>query len=151
MYRIDKDKFAHKVIFLMISLLFIFLISLSYFLGFEINSESILIYVFSILVVILVFYILYKIFRKFSKGYYLISEKKIVEYNNDILIKEIETKAITEVFYIKPLWILMLQMGACFLNIVYAEENQKKVYHISMSQKDVIKIEKLIRISIQIR
>lgn len=151
MYRIEKDKLVHKVIFSMFSLLFIFLISLGFFLGFEINRKSMLIYTFSILVVIVVFYIIYKIFRKYSKGYHIISEKKIVEYNKDIVIKEIETKDITEVFYMKPIWILMLQMGACFLNIVYIEENQKKTYHISMSRKDVEYIRKIISKTIQIR
>jgi len=151
MYRIEKDKFVHKVIFSMFSLLFFFLISLGYFFGFEINRKSMFIYVISIFVVIIVFFIIYKIFRKYSKGYHIISEEKIVEYNKDMVIKEIETKAITEIFYIKPIWILMLQIGACFLNIVYIEENQKKTYHISMPWKDVENIRKIISKTIQIR
>lgn len=151
MYRIEKDKFGYEVIFSMFSLLFIFIISLGYFLGFKINSKSILIYTFSILAVVIVFYILYKIFKKCTKGYYIVNRERIVEYKNGNVIKEIEIKDINEMFYIKPIWILMLQIGACFLNITYIEENQKKMYHISMSRKDVEKVSKVINRKIEIR
>ena len=150
MYKIEKSKFIQAVLLCFAWLGCFLLVSLGFFLGFDITLFSIAIYISSLILLALVYFIVYLILRRFSRKTYLFGSGKIDFLNGSNIEKTIQVSDIKKILYIKAIWILLSQMGASYLMIEHIKGNEVIKEYISMSKRDVKKVGITLGINIEI-
>ncbi|MDG0888496.1 hypothetical protein [Paracholeplasma manati] len=130
-----------------------FLTSLGYFLGWKLEMMTLLIYISVIVLECFFAMVAVIILNKMNNKFYRFDVDKTVY----LIIKESEQlvlsfNKITKVFYVRFFWTLLMQMGAGYLHIQHKNnDNIIENIYISMSPKDVKRLENIYRIKIEMK
>jgi hypothetical protein len=151
--RIVKGVYIVSRLTFLLTIGMVYLTSLGYFFGWDLEIKSFLTYVSIIFIEVIIFTTIFLIVKK--------TRKKHDEFSTDMTIflytrenRESITSVndVIQIFYVRFLWVLLLQIGAGYLHIEYKDMNGDiKQYTISMSLKDVRQLEKMYKIKINVR
>lgn len=143
---------THRLIFLGLCAL-VFLTSLTYFLGWKLETETFLIYAAIIAIEIITFIFTFLIIRKVRKKHFEFNmDKQIFLVTKKTKVYITSLGDIVQIFYVRFFWTYLLQFGAGYLHIKYKnEKGDISYYSISMSPKDVMQLTKIYRIKIEIK
>jgi len=139
----------HKIQFVFIDCFFtfvcMFLISLCYFSGFDITVYSLLFYLLSIFIVVLLCCIGLILFSYCYNSYTEISNNKIIVYKNKTVILEVDVKKIKYCKY-ESIWnLLLLDPKGGYYRVFYDDDNKTKCLFISLSNKQSMTINNLLK------
>lgn len=128
------------------SIILICIISFAYFLGFEKTIVSLLQYMISILVVIMVSLLVIIIFTRCCNSYTKIIADKIIVYKSGKILKEVDVKVIKYCKY-SSIWNqLLLDPKGGYYRVFYEEDNKDECLFISLSKKQVQQVTKILKI-----
>ena len=128
------------------SIILICIISFAYFLGFEKTIVSLLQYMISILVVIMVSLLVIIIFTRCCNSYTKIIADKIIVYKSGKILKEVYVKVIKYCKY-SSIWNqLLLDPKGGYYRVFYEEDNKDECLFISLSKKQVQQVTKILKI-----
>lgn len=130
-----------------------FLTSLGYLLGWEIEMATLLIYILVIVLEVFVAIVVFIILNKTNSKFYKFDMDKIVYLiTKDGEHSVLSFNRVVKVFYVRFFWTLLMQMGAGYLHIQYKnKENAMEIIYISMSLKDVKRLENIYKIKIEVK
>lgn len=150
---IKKGLYIRKFIILFFLSTMLFLTSFGYFLGWKVEFSTCVIYLLICLVEISVAGVALAISKAASKTSYKFDLDKnvyLIEKNSNQFV--LSFAKISKVFYVRPFWSLLLQLGAGYLQIQFINNhNTTDHIYISMSLKDVKRIENMYQIHIEVR
>jgi len=150
---ISKDMYIKRNLILLGCGALMFLTSLGYFLGWKLEMMTLLIYISVIVLECFFAMVAVIILNKMNNKFYRFDVDKTVY----LIIKESEQlvlsfNKITKVFYVRFFWTLLMQMGAGYLHIQHKNnDNIIENIYISMSPKDVKRLENIYRIKIEMK
>lgn len=150
---ISKGLYIKRNLILLGCVALMFLTSLGYFLGWKLEMMTLLIYISVIVLECFFAMVAVIILNKMNNKFYRFDVDKTVY----LIIKESEQlvlsfNKITKVFYVRFFWTLLMQMGAGYLHIQHKNnDNIIENIYISMSPKDVKRLENIYRIKIEMK
>ena len=128
------------------SIILVCIISFAYFFGFEKTIVSLLQYMISILVVIMVSLLVIIIFTRCCNSYTKIIADKIIVYKSGKILKEVDVKAIKYCKY-SSIWNqLLLDPKGGYYRVFYEKDNKDECLFISLSKKQVQQVTKILKI-----
>lgn len=131
----------------------IFLTSLGYFLGWKVEIPTLLIYILVIILEIVVTAFIFVILIKTNKKFYRFDIDKnvfLITKNSEEFV--LSFSQIIKVFYVRFFWTILLQMGGGYLHIQYKNKDATIINtYISISPKDVKRLERMFKIEIEVR
>ncbi len=131
-----KKNFFHVIFFsLFFELISIILVTIGFFLGFEINKNNILIYLLIIICIIFLGFIICCVYFLFCKTYYEFTNNSIKITRKDNLVKEINYNTIIYCEYYKFITLLWGDSKGGKLMVYYLENDIEKNIEISFSKK----------------
>lgn len=141
--KIKANQNLYKNIFIAFASLLIFMGSLGYFLGFNVNTKSLLFYVLFLISTILLFFVAFLIVDKNNKNYIIFDDDKIIEknkYNERIMVYY---NQILCTKYHNSIDLLYGNIDFGYVEIVYkmdSKDREPKLIHLYLSKKDYKKI-----------
>lgn len=148
--RIKANQNLYKNTLIIFNVLTVFMGSLSYFLGFDINAKSLLFYGIFLISTVVIFFVIFLVVDKCNKKYIVFDEDKInEEFQNDNKII-IYYNQILYTKYHNSIDILYGNIDFGFLEIVYkndSKDKDPKIIHIYLSKKNYNKLFKIIKLS----
>jgi len=141
--KIKANQNLYKNILIAFASLLIFMGSLGYFLGFNVNTKSLLFYVLFLISTILLFFVAFLIVDKNNKNYIIFDDDKIIEknkYNERIMVYY---NQILCTKYHNSIDLLYGNIDFGYVEIVYkmdSKDREPKLIHLYLSKKDYKKI-----------
>lgn len=138
--KIKKNIFHIAFLDFFFGIIILFLISLAFFLGFELTKKNVLIYLLIIISVIVVMTLIYVLYYLLCKTYYVFKKDSIIINKNN---KEIKTINHNQIKYCEYYGFIKLIFGdpkGGNLIIYYLEDKTEKIIKISFSKKLIKKI-----------
>lgn len=138
--KIKKDIY-HVIFFdLFFELISIFLVSLGFFLGFQVTINNFLIYLLIIGILILMGIIVYCLYSLFCKTYYEFTNNSIKITRKEKIIKEINYNKISYCEYYRFATLLLGNPKGGKLIVYYSEDDVEKYIEVSFLRKLTKKI-----------
>lgn len=137
--RIKANQSLYKNILIAFSGLIIFMGSLGYFLGFNINAKSLLFYAIFLISTIILFLVIFLIVDKCNKKYIVFDSEKIKEENKDDEKIIVYYKQILYTKYHNSIDLFNGNIDFGFVEIVYktdSKDKEPKHFHLYLSKKN---------------
>lgn len=135
--KVKKD--IHHVLFfdLFFGTILIVLMSLGFFLGFELVEKNVLIYLASVLCVIATCVTVFLIYKLFCTTYFVFSDDEILLVKKKQILKHVPYVCITAAQYFKFHNLLLGDSKGGKLIVNYVEDNEQNTIEISLTLKKV--------------
>ena len=150
MMRIERHRYAQRMLSLFGLIAVIFLSALSYFLGWDFEWTTFGIFLAIVAGECLIFFLLYLLLRQFDWGYFLIDSNGIKFYKKKQEVFAIQSSEVINIRYTSFWYTLLLQMGSGYLFITHTSQsnesrtiefpNANPIYCLSASPKEAQKI-----------
>lgn len=133
-----KKNIYHVIFFdVFFSFIFIFLISIGFFLGFEPTKENLLIYAFCVLGVLMIGVSIFCAYALLCRTYWEFTNNEIVLVKKNIICKRIVLSQILRGEYVTFFHLLLGHPRGGMLVIYYKENKNEQMVEISLSAKKV--------------
>lgn len=141
--KIKANRNLYKNVLIAFASLLIYMGSLGYFLGFDVNIESLLFYVLFLVSTMILFLVVFLIIDKINKKYIIFDEEKIIEKNkyNERIILYYNQIVYTKYHNSIDLFNCIIDFGYVEIGyIIDIKDKETKVTHLYLSKKNYKKI-----------
>ena len=148
--RIERHRYAQRMLTLLGLIAVVFLSALSYFLGWDFEWITFGIFLAIVAGECIIFFLLYLLLRRFEWGYFLVDSNGIKFYKKNQEVFTIQNSEIVTLRYTSFWYTLLMQMGSGYLFITHTSQssesrtiefqNAKPMYALSVSPKQAQEI-----------